>query len=184
MSLVELIQSGVFATFLTACVTIATVFLNEVMGYKKMKVENFDKISNSLIDFTEKRAEVVDKCNKLIQKLTDSLPEKSDKISEKEWRKIYHHTYRGINELLTEYSKYLELLLSFSFCLYKNKPISPIVMAECWSFLNLYEKFVNDVDEYNIKYVQIAALVQFVKVKGNWKDKRRINKYLKRNKLS
>ena len=57
-------------------------------------------------------------------------------------------------------------------------------MAECWSFLNLYEKFVNDVDEYNIKYVQIAALVQFVKVKGNWKDKRRINKYLKRNKLS
>lgn len=186
MSLAELIQSGVFATFLTACITIATVFLNEVMGYKKMKVENFDKISNSLIDFTEKRSEVVDKCNKMIRDLMALLPEEPIKMSEKEWRKKCYYIYRGINEILIEYSKCLELLLSFSFCLYKNKPISPIVTAECWSFLNLYEKFVDmsNMDEYKIRYAQIAALVQFIKVKGSWRDKIRIHKYLKRNKLS
>lgn len=185
MNLEQLIQTGIAGVFLTGCVTTATCFISGFIGYKKIKVEHFDKIYKSLIDFTEKRAEVVDKCNALIQKLADPLPDMIQNISEDEWKKMYNNTYQGINVLLTEYSKCLELLLSFSYCLYKNKPIHPIVTAECWSFLDLYEKFVDmgDMDEYRIQYAQIAALVQFIRIKGHWRDRRRLHKYLKRNRL-
>lgn len=186
MNLEQLIQTGIAGAFLTACVTIATCIISEVIGYKKMKAEHFDKIYKSLIDFTEKRAEVVDKSNDLIQKLADSLPDTIQNISKVEWKEMYNNTYQGINVLLKEYSKCLELMLSFSYCLYKNKPLHPIVTAECWSILDLYEKFVDmgDTDGYRIQYAQIVALVQFIRIKGCWKDRRQLHKYLKRNRVS
>lgn len=186
MSLGEFIQTGILGAFMTACVTVATCFISGVIGYKKMKVENFDKIYNSLTDFAEKREEAVDKCNKLVQELADQLPDTPQEMEREEWEGKCHLIYCGIKEMLTEYSKCLELLLSFSYCLYKNKPISPIVTAECWSMLDLYENFIaiDDMNRYGIKYTQIVVLVQFIKLKGTWKDKIRLKGYLKRNGLA
>ncbi len=186
MNWIDFIQTGIFTASLTAFVTIATCIISEVQGYKKMKIENFDKIYNSLTEFTEKRTEIVDKCNKLVKELADNLPEKVQNKTEKEWKKLCYDTYSGINKLLTEYSKCLELIMSFSHYLYKSKPIAPIVIAECWSILYLYKGFVNinNLDEYSIKYAQIITLVQFIKMYGRWNDKRQLHKYLRQNKVS
>ncbi len=186
MSFVDFIQTGILTAFLTACVTLATCIISEVQGYKKMKIENFEKIYNSLTNFTEKRAKIVDECNKLVKELADALPEKVQRKSEKEWKYLCYITYSGINELLTEYSKCLEFIMSFSHYLYKNKPITPIVIAECWSILYLYEVFVaiDSMDEYSIKYAQIVTLVQFIRTYGRWGDKKHLRKYLKENKVS
>ena len=171
---------------MTACVTIATCIINNFQGYKNIKIENFDKIYTCLTDITEKRAEIVDKCNRLIKELADALPEKIQKKSEKEWTKLCSITYNGINELLTEYSRCLEFIMSFSYYLYKDKPITPVIIAECWSVLHLYEYFmsINNIDEYKIKYTQIVTLVQFIKTYGRWKDKKQVRKYLKENRVT
>lgn len=186
MNLPDFIQTGVFTAILTACVTLATCIISNVQGSRKIKTENFDKIYNSLADITEKRAEIVDKCNELIKELADALPEKIQKKSKKEWANLCCITYGGINELLTEYSRCLEFIMSFSYFLYKDKPILPVITAECWSVLYLYEDFIsiNDMDEYSIKYTQIVSLVQFIKTYGRWGDKRQLRKYLKDNKVS
>lgn len=185
MSWIEFLQTNVFTVILTSCVTLATYFISTIQGNRKMKIENFDKIYNSLTDFTEKRAEIIDECNQLLKELAESLPNKVQKKSEKEWKKLCDRTYDGINELLTEYSKCLEFMMSFSYYLYKNKPVEPIVTAECWSVLYLYEKFVNIKNEnkYPIQYVQIITLVQFIKNNGRWRDKRQLRRYLKENKV-
>ena len=163
MNLPDFIQTGVFTAILTACVTLATCIISNVQGNRKIKTENFDKIYTSLVDITEKRAEIVDKCNELIKELAAALPEKIQKKSKKELAKLCYITYDGINELLTEYSRCLEFIMSFSYYLYKDKPIIPVIIAECWSVLYLYADFlsINNLDEYRIKYTQIVTLVQF-----------------------
>lgn len=183
MSWIDFLQTSAFSVILTSCVTLATYFISTVQGNRKMKVENFDRIYNSLTDFTEKRAVIIDECNQLMKDLAETLPGKVQKKSEKEWKKICDRTYGGINELLTEYSKCLEFMMSFSYYLYKNKPIVPIVKAECWSILYLYEKFVTieNEDEYRIRHVQIVTLAQFIKKYGSWRDKRQLRRYLKEN---
>lgn len=185
MRLADFVQTGIFTAILTTCVTLATCIISMVQGYKKMKIENFDKIYNSLTNFTEKRAKIVNKCNKLVKELANALPEKVQKKSEEELEKLCYITYGGINELLTEYSKCLELIMSFSHYLYKDKPITSIVTAECWSILYLYEDFVaiNNRGEYSIKYAQIITLVQFIRTYGRWKDKKQLRKYLRENKV-
>lgn len=92
MSFVDFIQTGILTAFLTACVTLATCIISEVQGYKKMKIENFEKIYNSLTNFTEKRAKIVDECNKLVKELADALPEKVQRKSEKEWKYLCYIT--------------------------------------------------------------------------------------------
>ncbi len=185
MSWIDFLQTSAFSVILTSCVTLATYFISTVQGNRKMKVENFDRIYNSLTDFTEKRAVIINQCNQLVKDLAETLPDKVQKKSEKEWKKLCNRTYGGINELLTEYSKCLEFMMSFSYYLYKNKPIVPIVKAECWSILYLYEKFVTieNEDEYHIRYVQIVTLAQFIKKYGSWRDKRQLHRYLKENKV-
>ena len=186
MSLIEFIQTNLLAAFLTAFVTIATCIISTVQGYRKMKIENFDKIYNSLIDFTEKRVSILDKCNSLTKEIADALPDGVQEISNKKLKMLYYNTYYGINELITEYSKCLEFFLSFSRYLYKNKPIAPIVITECWTILGLYEKLItiNVMEEYTIKYAQIVTLVQFIRINGKRKDNKQLNEYLKRNNIS
>lgn len=74
--------------------------------------------------------------------------------------------------------------MSFSFYMFKNKAIRPVIKAECWSFLNLYEQVIEiqgDISEpYGIEYAQIASLAQMIRLSGKWKDRRMLNKYLKR----
>lgn len=185
MNVTEFLQTGLFTAFLTACVTVATCIISTVQGYKKMKLENFDKIQDSIIRITEERMLIVEKCNDLVEKTAKVLPEKSHKISEKEWKNLCYAAYSGINDLLTEYSKCLELMLSISHYLYRNKPISPIVAEECWSILKLYESFValNCERGYKIKYAQIVTLVQFIMINGRWRDRRQIKRYLKKNEI-
>ena len=186
MNFTELIHTGILATILTTCVTFATCIISSVQGYKKMKIDNFDKIYNSLINFTEKRATILDKCNSLTKEIADALPDEVQEISNKKLKTLYYNTYYGINELITEYSKCLELFLSFSHYLYKNKPIAPIVITECWTILGLYEKLItiNVMEEYTIKYAQIVTLVQFIRINGKRKDNKQLNEYLKRNNIS
>lgn len=183
MNFIGLIQTGILTTFVTACVTIATCIISTVQGYKKMKTENFDKIYTSLVNFTEKRAEILDKCNGLVCNIADSFPERVQRLSEQKWEKVCCNAYHRMNELLTEYSKCLELFLSFSHFLYRDKPIAPIIVSECWAFLTIYEDMVNmfDKEEYRIMYEQIVTLIQFIRLNGKWKDKRRLHGYLKRN---
>lgn len=182
MSWIEFLQTNVFTVILTSCVTLATCFISTVQGNRKMKVENFDKIYNSLTDFTEKRAKIIDQCNRLVKELAEALPDKVQKKSGKELKELCDRTYGGINELLTEYSKCLEFLMSFSYYLYQNKPVAPIIIAESWSILHLYEEFVTikNGDGYRIQYVQIVTLVQFIKKYGKRRDKRQLRRYLKK----
>ncbi len=185
MSWIDFLQTNVFTVILTSCVTLATYFISTVQGNRKMKVENFESIYNALTDFTEKRAEIIDHCNQVVKELAEAMPDEVQKKSDKEWKKLCDHTYGGINELLTEYSKCLEFMMSFSYYLYKNKPVAPIVTAECWSILYLYENFVTieNGNEYRIRYVQIVTLVQFIRKYGSWRDKKQLHKYLKENKV-
>lgn len=185
MNVTEFLQTGIFTAFLTACVTIATCIISTFQGYKKMKLENFDKIHNSIMNFTEKRILIIGKCNSLIEETAKGLPEKSQRISEKEWKNICYIAYSGINDLLTEYSGCLEWMLSISHYLYRNKAISPIITEECWSILKLYENFtsLNFDMEYRIKYAQIVTLVRFIMINGSWRDRRQIKRYLKKNEI-
>lgn len=185
MNVTDFLQTGIFTAFLTACVTIATCIISTFQGYKKMKLKNFDKIYDSIINLTEKRITIIGKCNSLIEETAKALPEKIQKISEKEWRNICYITYSGINDLLSEYSGCLEWMLSISHYLYRNKAISPVIIEECWSILELYENFaaLNCDMNYRIKYAQIVTLVQFIMLNGRWRDRRQIKRYLKKNKI-
>lgn len=185
MNIADLVESSIFATVLTLLVTGATCLITELYGYKKMKIERFGEIYECLEKFSEKRAEIVGKCNQISNSVEANVPEKSNKKTAKKQAKYYMDLYRGMNEMLVEYSKFLEHFLSFSHFLYKNKPVMPVVKAECWYFLDIYERIVrieSGIQEAcGIEYTQIAAFVQFIHLKGRWKDRRKLKKYFKRN---
>ncbi len=184
MSFTSFIQTNIFATFLTLLVSVATYVISEKNGYRKMKIEKFENIYVCLEGFANTRARIIDKCNKIADELADALPEKWNKKTHSEWMKKYQNTYSGINNIITEYSKFLDLFLSFSNLLYKNKPIIPIIMAECWSILNLYEQLISmesNNNIYKIKYSQIVSLVQFILLTGKRKDRKKIHEFLVRN---
>lgn len=187
MSFMDFIQTGIFATFLTLSVTVATCIIDGRHGYRKMKIEKFGDIYACLDGFAEKRAKIVSKCNKMASKLAEDLPEKWDKEANQKKLDKYQDIYHGINEMIEEYSKFLDLFLSFSYFLYRNKPIMPMIKAECWSFLSLYELLMTiDCGEraYKIKYSQIASLIQFIREEGKGEDKKRLREYLSRNQIS
>lgn len=185
MNIENFIQTSGFATILTVLVTVATCIISTLQANKKMKIDNYDRIYNCLVNLTEKRADIVDKCNVLIKELSDALPNSVHKISDRDWKRQCCDTYDGFNKLLTEYSKYLELFMSFSYFLYKNKPMLPVILSECWALLNLYEKFINicNENEYKIRYEQIVTCVQYIKINGRKKEKKYLNEYLKRNQV-
>ncbi len=186
MNFTSFIQTNIFATVLTLLVSLATCVISGKHAYDKMKIEKFENIYSCLESFANTRARILGQCNKIANELADNLPETWDKNAKKEWMKKYQDTYRGINSIITEYSKFLDLFLSFSYILYKNKPIYPIITAECWSILNLYEQLIvmeSNNDIYKIKYSQIVSLVQFILLKGKRKDKKRMHEYLARNKI-
>lgn len=182
MKWIDFIQTGIFTTLITIFITIATCIISAVHEHKKMKIDNFDKIYGCIVDFTQKRAEILEKCNGLIKAIAENIPKDEKEIHENQWENLFRDTYDGINKLLSEYSKCLEMFLSFSHYLYRNKPIAPIVIAECWSLLNLYAQFVSIQTDngYDIRYEQIITLVQFIKVNGKRKDKKRLRLFLNR----
>ncbi|MCI9077891.1 MAG: hypothetical protein HFH68_03055 [Lachnospiraceae bacterium] len=186
MNLISFIQTNIFATILTLSVSIANCVITAKHGYRKTKVEKFKNIYTCLENFANTRAGIIDKCNKIADELADALPEKWNKKTSNEWMKKYQDTYNGINNIITEYSKFLDLFLPFSYFLYKNKPIFPVIITECWSILNLYEQLIimQNNNIYKIKYSQIVSLVQFILLKGKRKDKKKIHEYLKRNQIS
>lgn len=183
MSFMKFIQTNIFATILTLLVTVATCVISRFQEYKKIKIENFDKIYDCLANFTEKRAETIDKCNEMMKRMADALPEKGERVSDEKWKKQYKKTYDDLNRVLTEYSKHLELFMPFSGFLYKSRPVMRIVTAECWSVLKLYEQLVelDDTKEYRIHYGQIVTLVQFIRMNGSHREKKRLHRYLKSN---
>ncbi|MCX4269170.1 MAG: hypothetical protein OSJ62_10995 [Lachnospiraceae bacterium] len=186
MSFTSFIQTNIFATVLTLLVSIAICVISEKNAYRKMKIEKFENIYTCLERFAKTRAIILDKCNKIANELADALPEEWNKKTRNEWMEKYQDTYSGINNIITEYSEFLDLFLSFSYLLYKNKPILPVVMAECWSILNLYEQLIvmeNNNNIYKIKYSQIVSLVQFILLTGKRKDRKKIHEYLVRNKI-
>lgn len=186
MSFISFIQTNIFATVLTLLVSVATCVISKKYGYRKMKIEKFENIYTCLEGFVNTRARIVDKCNKMANELADAIPEKWSKKINSEWMKKYQDTYSGINNIITEYSKFLDLFLSFSNLLYKNKPIIPVIMAECWSILNLYEQLIimeSNNNIYKIKYSQIVSLVQFIISNGKRKDKKKIHEFLVRNEI-
>ena len=186
MNSVDLVQTSILSTVLTLLVTLATCIISKVTGYRKIKIENFRLLYKCLVDLTDRRAKIVDRCNGLSKELADSLPEKWNKESNSEMIKKYKSTYSGINEIIAEYSKFLDLFLSFSHFLYKNKPIMPIIKADCWSILSLYEKitaFKFEQVDYVISYSQIASLTEFIRTAGNRADKKMLRRYMERNKI-
>ena len=149
MNWVEFIQSSVFATILTLSVSIVTCVINRVQGYKKMKLEHFETIYNCLELFAEKRAEVTDKCSELSREMGEKYPD-GNKVSEKTFLKWYDNLYCGMNRMIAEYSKCLELYLSISHFLYKYKSLKPIIKAECWEFLKVYESIREYLNKHQI----------------------------------
>ncbi len=184
MSFEELINSGIFVSILTVLATCATCVISESYGYRKLKTEKFSDIYDCLNQFIEERARIVGMCNQMSHELAAIIPEKPDNKTEKKYREMYDKIYNGMNEMIAEYSKFLDLFMSFSFYMFKNKAIRPVIKAECWSFLNLYEQVIEiqgDISEpYGIEYAQIASLAQMIRLSGKWKDRRMLNKYLKR----
>lgn len=186
MNNVDFVQTSILATVLTLLVTLATCIISKVTGYRKIKIENFRLLYKCLVDLTNRRAEIIDRCNALSKELADSLPEKWNKESSSEMIKKYKSTYSGINEIIAEYSMFLDFFLSFSHFLYKDKPIIPIIKADCWSILSLHEKitaFKFEQVDYCISYSQIASLTEFIRIAGNRTDKKMLRRYMKRNKI-
>ena len=68
MNIENFIQTSGFATILTVLVTVATCIISTLQANKKMKIDNYDRIYNCLVNLTEKRADIVDKCNVLESK--------------------------------------------------------------------------------------------------------------------
>lgn len=188
MSFEELVNSGIFATILTALVTAGTCVFSEVYGYRKLKTEKFGEIYKCLDEFIEKRTEIVGKCNQMSQQLADVLPDKWDMKNKKKYNEMYIIIYQKTNEIIAEYSKFLDLFISFSCYLFKNKAIKPVIKADCWSFLNLYEQVIgiqkNLSEPYKMKYAQIASLVETIRLSGKWKDRKKLCEYLERNHVS
>lgn len=187
MSFIDFIQTNIFVTILTLSITLATCIIDKIHSYRKMKIENFSDIYKCLDEFAKKRSKVLDRCKKIADELASALPEKWDEKSNSEYMKKYYNSYNGINEIIAEYSKVLDLFLSFSHFLYKNKPIIPIIKTECWSILSLYELLITmecNSGIYKIKYPQIVSLVQFIRLSGKKKDKKRLTEYLQRNQIS
>lgn len=187
MNFIDFIQTNIFVTALALLITLATCIISEVHGYRKMKIENFNDIYKCLDEFAKKRSKILDKCKKISEELAAALPEKWDGKTDNEYMKKYHNSYHGINEIVAEYSKVLDLFLSFSHFLYKNKPIIPIIKTECWSILSLYELLITmecNSGIYKIKYSQIVSLVQFICLSGKKNDKKRLTEYLQRNQIS
>lgn len=182
----DVIQSSIFATILTLCVTFATCIIGEVQGYRKMKLEHFDTIYHCLEDFTKKRAKILDKCSQKSEELSEILPDLNDKYSKKDFIARYHLIYRGMNQIITEYSNCLEFYLAVSHFLYKYKSLRPIMKAECWNILKIYEKVVEagKEDYYHIQYSQIVNLVEVIRITGNFRDKKALKKYLKDNQVN
>lgn len=181
----DYIQPSIFATYLTLCVTLATCIIGEVQGYRKMKLEHFDSIYHCLEDFTKKRAKIIDKCNQKSEELSEILPDLNDKYSKKDFMAQYYRIYHGMNQIITEYSNCLEFYLAVSHFMYKYKSLRPIMKAECWSILKVYERVVEagKKDHYHIQYAQIVNLVEFMHITGNFREKKALNKYLKNNQV-
>lgn len=188
MNISELVQSSIFATVLTLLVTVATCVITQLYGYKKMKIERFREIYECLEKFSEKRAEIVEKCNQMSYSLEASMPEQWNKKAEKKRAEYYMHLYQRMNEMLAEYSGFLEHFLSFSHFLYKNKPVLPVVKAECWYFLDIYERIAHIEsglqEACGIEYTQIAAFVQFIRLTGKRKDRKKLKEYFRRNHIN
>lgn len=182
MSWVEFLQSSAFAAILTFLISIATCVISEAQGYRKMKLQYFNDIYSCLEQFTKNRTEVIDKCNEMSKELAEKFPNADDTKSEKSFLKRYDNLYCGMNKMISEYSKCLELYLSMSYFLNKDKSLKPIVKAECWNFLNVYGKLIVEGEklQYKIHYAQIVNLVQFIKIAGTWRDRKALRKYLKK----
>lgn len=185
MNCMEFLQTNIFATLLTVLVTVGTSVISEIHGHHKMKIENFDKIFACIEGLNKSRAEILDKCNKELRSIGEEIPEREkwEGMSGAKQLKKYDNTYQRLNDIISEYSKFLEFFLSFSHYLYKNKPLIPIIRADCWSLLNIYEQVVQKGHEqgYVIKFSQIASLVQFIRLMGKRAEKKEIKNYLKRN---
>ena len=109
-----------------------------------MKIENSDKIFTCIEELNKSRAEILDRCNKELRSIGDNLPEqeKWEGMSGAKQLKRYDNIYQRLNDIIAEYSKFLELFLSFNYYLYKNKPLIPIIRADCWALLSVYEQVV------------------------------------------
>lgn len=185
MKWLDFIQTSIFATILTLFVTLATCVIGKVQGYMKMKLEHFETIYHCLEDFTKKRAKILDRCNQTIEELSEILSDFDDKDSEKDFLNKYHCIYHGMNQMIAEYSKCLEFYMAMSHFLYRYKSVRPIIKAECWNLLNVYEKLVEAGKEYHykIQYAQIVDLAVFIRSTGRWRDKKALNKYMKKNQI-
>ena len=178
----DFIQTNILATVLTLLVTLATCIISKETGHRKIKIENFKLLYKYLADMTSKRAEIIEKCNTLANNLADDLPENCNKVSNSEMQKIYRDTCAGINKIASEYSIFLDFFLSFSYFLYKNKPIIPIIKADCWAILRLFG-IINDMKEYRINYSQIASLAEFIRLYGNRTERKALREYMEKNKV-
>lgn len=179
----DFVQTNVLATVLTLLVTLATCVISKITEYRKIKIENFELLYKCLTDLASKRAEIIAKCNTLASDLANNLPENWNNVSNYEMEKSYRNTCSGINKIASEYSNFLDFFLSFSHLLYKNKPIIPIIKADCWAILRLFE-IVNDKKEYSINYSQIASLAEFILLYGNRTERKVLRIYMEKNKIS
>lgn len=178
----DFVQTNILATVLTLLVTLSTCVISKITGYRKIKIENFELLYKCLTDLASKRSEIIAKCNTLANDLADNLPENWNKVSNSEMEKRYRDICSGINKIASKYSNYLDFFLSFSHFLYKNKPLIPIIKADCWAILRLFE-IVNDKKEYRINYSQIASLAEFIRLYGNRTERKVLRVYMEKNKI-
>lgn len=174
----DFVQTNILATVLTLLVTLAVCVISKITGYRKIKIENFKLLYKCLADLASKRAEIITRCNTLASDLADNLPENWNKVSNSEMGKKYKDTCSGINKIASEYSIFLDFFLSFSHFLYKNKPIIPIIKADCWAILRLFA-IIND----KINYSQIASLAEFIRLYGNRTERKALREFIEKNNI-
>lgn len=181
------IQNSGFAAILTALITVATCAITYFQGIKQVKIKKFSEIYQCLNSFSEKKKEVMERCNQLIDKMGQLVPDEMANVVSPGDSAVYREFYHEFNHFLMEYSLYLESLLSFYHFLYKDKSNIFPTKVECWKILELYEKVTeinyDGAEECKIEYVQIVTLVQFIKINSGIWERVRIYQYFNRNKV-